>query len=212
MYVSYRYGCILQIKDVDAIVHQCNCLTVKSHGLSQKISECFPWGDIYRRRTPVRGRNLAVTNHHGKPGTIQILKSPEENTPDIICLLSQWDFGRGGIRKIPPYEDSASNRELWFFQSLQQLKQTSYKRLAFPYKIGCGLAGGKWEVYLDLICKFTYSSGKDVIIIIPSVKVGCHCLLRFLKRVIFKIWVFSLSYPVSRQDAPVTQVYKKSYF
>ena len=36
-----RYGCILLIKDVDAIVHQCNCLTVKSHGLSQKISECF---------------------------------------------------------------------------------------------------------------------------------------------------------------------------
>ena len=44
MYVCYHYRCILQIKDVDAIVHQCNCLTVKSHGLSQKISECFPWG------------------------------------------------------------------------------------------------------------------------------------------------------------------------
>ena len=67
MSVSYHYGCILQIKDVDAIVHQCNCLTVKSHGLSQKISECFPWGDIYSHRTPVRGRNLAVTNHRGKP-------------------------------------------------------------------------------------------------------------------------------------------------
>ena len=68
-------------------------------------------GDIYRRHTPVRGRNLAVTNHRGKPGTIQILKSPEENTQDIICLLSQWDFGRGRIRKIPPYEDSTSSRE-----------------------------------------------------------------------------------------------------
>ena len=73
---------------------------------------------FYSHRTPVRGRNLAVTNHRGKPRTIQILKSPEENTPDLICLLPQWDFGRGGIRKIQP------SRELWFSQSLQQLKQT----------------------------------------------------------------------------------------
>ena len=141
MSVSYHYGCILQIKDVDAIVHQCNCLTVKSHGLSQKISKCFPWGDIYSHRTPVRGRNLAVTNHRGKPRTIQILKSSEENTPDLICLLSQWDFGQGGNRKILPYEDSTSSRELWFSQSLQQLKQTSYKRLQNRLRISRGEMG-----------------------------------------------------------------------
>ena len=38
---------MLESKDVDVIIHQVNCLCIKAHGLSQKIAEKFPWGDIY---------------------------------------------------------------------------------------------------------------------------------------------------------------------
>ena len=65
-----------------------------------KFQDLYQRQDNYGRCTPVRGRNLAVTSHRGKPGTIQILKSPEENKPDIICLLSQWT--RRELEKFHP--------------------------------------------------------------------------------------------------------------
>ena len=47
MGVKYVYGNLSTIKDVDAIIHQVNCLCTKVHCLSQKIAEKFPWVDIY---------------------------------------------------------------------------------------------------------------------------------------------------------------------
>jgi hypothetical protein len=46
--MSYRYvyGDILSTKDVDAIAHEVNCLTIKPHGLSLKVAEKYPWADI----------------------------------------------------------------------------------------------------------------------------------------------------------------------
>jgi hypothetical protein len=61
--------------------------------------------------------------------------------PDVICFLAQWDYGRG-TQRLPIYRDSREQRELWFQQCLRTLGTLSYQTFAFPYKIGCGLAGG----------------------------------------------------------------------
>ena len=57
-------------------------------------------------RRAVSNRNLAIQEDRGVPGTIKIMVSPECNEPDVICILAQWDFGRGNIRQIEPYKDS----------------------------------------------------------------------------------------------------------
>jgi hypothetical protein len=44
--VIFLKGNLVEKKNVDAIVHQCNCLTVKSHGLSKQIARKFPWADV----------------------------------------------------------------------------------------------------------------------------------------------------------------------
>jgi hypothetical protein len=41
------------------IEQQCNCVTVKSHGLSQQISDKYPWANVYKRRTQIGSRNCA---------------------------------------------------------------------------------------------------------------------------------------------------------
>jgi hypothetical protein len=38
--------------------------------------------------------------------------------------------------------------------------------IAFPYKIGCGLAGGKWEDYESMIYKFAKEN--------PNIKVKIY--------------------------------------
>ena len=65
--------------------------------------------------------------------------------------------------EIPPQE-----RERWFAQCLEELGQCdSYQNLAFPYQIGCGLAGGNWSRYLAMIQDFAVKYKKHVTIVGP---------------------------------------------
>jgi hypothetical protein len=54
---------------------------------------------------------------------------------------------------------------MWFQECLQTLGALQYETLAFPYKIGCGLAGGMWTHYQQLIHDFAHQYHKDVYIV-----------------------------------------------
>lgn len=43
----------------DALVQQCNCVTMLAHGLSAHIAARFPYADVYGNRT-ARSRNTAT--------------------------------------------------------------------------------------------------------------------------------------------------------
>jgi O-acetyl-ADP-ribose deacetylase (regulator of RNase III) len=166
--VTFLKGDVVEIKNVDAIVHQCNCLTVKSHGLSKQIARKFPWADVYRMRRSVQRRNLAIHEDRAVPGSIKVMKSEER--PHVVCLMAQWDFGRRHMRKVPPYEDTKENRKKWFQTCLSELGKTHYRTLAFPFKIGCGLAGGHWPTYLASIRRFADEFHKQVFIVVKDRK------------------------------------------
>lgn len=153
--------------DGDYIVQQCNCLTVHAHGLSQSIADRFPHGNFYGRRRGIGRRNLAMPEDRGVPGSMILLEpmTPEDG-PGIACLLGQWRPGALTSRvswAYPDYEvpETRERRLLWFQQALASLGQhlresisTRRYRLAFPYRIGCGLAGGHWPDYEAAIRAF----------------------------------------------------------
>ena len=87
--MSYRfvYGDLLSIRDVDAICHQVNCLTIIPHGLSLELALTYPWTDIYSRRKGVGNRNLATLETRGIPGKIKIFK--QDLYPAVICMHAQ---------------------------------------------------------------------------------------------------------------------------
>ena len=88
----------------------------------------------------------------------------------MIVLFAQWDFGKGGgcRRTLSSYRDSPEEREQWFQQYLDELgKNKKYQNLAFPYKIGCGLAGGNWDHYLPMIEDFAFKYNKHVTLVEP---------------------------------------------
>ena len=74
--VEIRRGDLTEWQGVDAIVHQCNCLAVKAHGLSALIDRKYPWGDAYRYRRRQGFRNLAIPADRKEPGIIQIMRNP----------------------------------------------------------------------------------------------------------------------------------------
>ena len=190
--MDFRFGDLTEWTEADAIVHQCNCLAVKAHGLSAQIARKYPWGDVYRYRrsqgesfwSHYHRKNLALPADRKEPGTIQILRNPGleivknsqgeshlvPKKPDVIALYAQWNYGKGKKgpqhANIVPYKDTFQERERWFAQCLEELGQCdSYQNLAFPYQIGCGLAGGNWSRYLSMIQDFAAKYKKHVTIV-----------------------------------------------
>lgn len=123
----------------DFIVHQTNCVTKYAKGLSKVIFFKYPESDVY---TPRR-----ISNSKDTPGKIKVCGK-------IINLFGQLYPGR------PKYpNDSTQLRQQWFQTCLEEISDIDgISSVAFPYKIGCGLAGGNWTNYLNMINDWAHSN------------------------------------------------------
>ena len=123
------------------IVHQCNCVTTTAAYLAHAIFEKFPYSDVYSAR---------VTND--TPGNI-LIRGDGKDQRYIIALFGQYFPG------FPKYADSSKDgvkaRQKYFHQGLLKIaKIPSLQSVAFPYGIGCGAAGGNWDIYSRIIMNF----------------------------------------------------------
>lgn len=75
------------------ICQQCNCMTIKAHGLSKYISNKYPWADPYKIR-PKKLNNS--TTHPDTPGTIIEFEHPSKPNKyhKILCFMAQWCPGK----------------------------------------------------------------------------------------------------------------------
>ena len=133
-------GDLLEAK-AEYICQQSNCISVKPHGLSKAIKDKFDI-DPYSNRRCFYGKNYAVSEDHSKPGTIQVFKS--KNGQKIICMFAQYGMGKPNSYGQNKINDSFEKRLEWFNQCLLEIAKLKPKSLAFPYRIGCGLAQGHW--------------------------------------------------------------------
>lgn len=127
------------------IAHQCNCVTNYAAGVAKAIFDRFPWSDIYSERTNSIKDML---------GNIIVCGDGKEKR-FVINMISQLYPGKP---KFPNgKEDGSEARENYFKQSLNKIKDIkNIESIAFPYKIGCGNAGGNWEKYFEIIQEFSW--------------------------------------------------------
>jgi hypothetical protein len=177
MSVKNIFGDLLKIKgEFTYIIQQCNCLCVHPHGLAEDIANAFPYANVYGKRKQMGRRNLAYPEYRDTPGTFRTYFGSKLNDPTIVALFAQYDFGKSGRdygNRPKDYDDSNENREKWFKSSLfsfgehvenmglDKEKVTIY----FPFKIGCGLAGGDWSHYKPMIEEFSKKFGLNVFIV-----------------------------------------------
>jgi O-acetyl-ADP-ribose deacetylase (regulator of RNase III) len=144
----YKSGDITTATE-DYIVHQCNCQSTTAAGLSAVITNKLPYAAPYTHRRPdPRRYNRCVADDEATPGTIQVWRpdTSAANSPAVIGLYAQYCPGK------PAPEDSKTEREMWFRQCLGLIEKVpGVKSIAIPWQIGCGLAGGDWEVYEGII-------------------------------------------------------------
>ncbi|KAL4502985.1 hypothetical protein ABPG72_014214 [Tetrahymena utriculariae] len=177
---AIKYSQVFEVKgdlltfEADIIVQQCNCITTNEKGLAQSIFKKFGVS-AYEMRVKGQG-NIANISSIDLPGTclFQQPKIKDKNCQIqyIANLFGQFTPGKNGFKyqntlcqqiydplTNKPIVDNFSSRERWFEICLQQLadfaKEKQLYRIAFPYKIGCGLAGGNWENYNKMIEEFS---------------------------------------------------------
>jgi O-acetyl-ADP-ribose deacetylase (regulator of RNase III) len=123
------------------IAHNCNCVTNSAAGLAKHIFTKYPYADVYRTRESV-----------SQPGTIQVSGNGIENRY-VINMFTQY---YPGISKEQDSNlDGRVAREKYFHQCLLKVSQLpGLKSIAFPFGIGCGLAGGNWDYYLGTLNNF----------------------------------------------------------
>ena len=153
---SAEAGCEVVVGDLlestaDVIAHQCNCVTVKGRGLYSALVEKFPYCDVYSRRKDSKARP--------KLGSVEVCKSENAKAPSIACLYAQLGPGKPGQASkkygVKSSADTAEKRLEYFENSLSALaaiaNNEQWKSIAFPYNIGCGLAGGDWKHYSRML-------------------------------------------------------------
>lgn len=165
------------------LVQQSDCVTIRSHGLSEKLSRRYPYSNVYTTRRQVRDYNRAIVQDRPSPGSIHITKPPVgSSSPLIASIYGQFYMGEERQHNImnqrlevhlanitnpsnkDPHllaglqKDTRKNRLKWFKEALRTLgnetRNLGIKKIVFPHRIGCDIAGGKWKEYLPAIKAF----------------------------------------------------------
>lgn len=151
--------------NLNFVLQQLNCLCIKPHGLSKTISDKYSHGKIYEARQQQGGRNLAIEKDRDEPGSLMISFPTHNNVPIIVGLFGQYDYGKSYYKNNRPKfnpPESKQLREIWFQSCLNTFRNwlvtngydNDNTRIGLPYGIGCGLAGGNWNTYYQMIKSF----------------------------------------------------------
>lgn len=146
--ITIKEGNLLEATE-EYIVQQNCCTAIRAQGLSAAIAAKWPECNPYSSRKPFAPRlNWAAERDRDIPGTIRVLGGK------VICAFAQYKHGSGKDPSSIVYPDDKESRCVYFQQCLEKIAEIAPKSLAFPYGIGCGLAGGNWTVYSAMIDAF----------------------------------------------------------
>lgn len=131
-----------------------NYFPVKKHKLDNGTSSQSPviLNSASKSKTPVKLPNVP---NRGTPGVIEFR---QQDNVIVANMLAQYYTGKGDRFGNT---DTSVQREQWFSECLEHLKAYVVDNLhqqrvsvAFPWQIGCGLAGGNWDRYLTMLMEF----------------------------------------------------------
>ena len=130
---------ILNVKQ-GIIVHQVNCQGVMGAGLALALRRKYP--QMYTSYMKV----CSMYTSEQLLGKVQMIKISDDLT--ICNFFAQLNYGTG---KVQTNYDA-------FEKCLEKLafKTGSDTPIYIPYKIGCGLAGGDWEIIKELLDIYLY--------------------------------------------------------
>lgn len=123
------YGDLVNDEKYKIFCHQTNCRGVMGAGIAAQIKSKYP---------VVAHRNAEYCKRKNILGTIL----PIRVSATRICVNIYGQDGYGRDRRYTDYD--AFKRALGDFAARVKTQPAEWS-IGFPYRIGCGLAGGGWE-------------------------------------------------------------------
>lgn len=143
--IIYKDGNLLDA-DVSYIVHQVNCQGVMGSGIAKQIRD--KWPHIYHEYK----KFLALSNEKWKRpalGRPLLVYEDYDNAPNTRIIVNFFSQNHYLPRTICHTDYEA------FRSCCEELRTIigSHKeqKIGFPYKIGCGLGGGDWNIIENII-------------------------------------------------------------
>lgn len=134
----------LLLEKCDIICHQVNCIGVMGAGIAAQIKE--KWNNVFTRYKTIC---CLSSNSENLLGECQIVKVHDPNISYVANLFGQNLISRQGVMTNYQALEEAM-RDVVEFATLNYPNGCT---VGFPYKIGCGIAGGDWNVVKDIIIK-----------------------------------------------------------
>jgi len=133
--VTNKDGSLFDAKEVTHIIHQANLYHTFGSGIAAEIKKRFP--------EAFEADKLTILGDKKRLGTFTFAKSKGIT---IVNLYSQ--NGMGGADRHTDYVAMLSGLE-----NLREWIPTTHKKpvVGIPFKIGCGLANGDWNIVKPII-------------------------------------------------------------
>lgn len=128
---------------VDVIAHQANCFTTMGSGIAAHIRQNFPEAYEADCKTVKGDRSKLGTYSSAKV----ITPNPNPQLKYIANVYSQFDYGRD--KRYTNYEAVAAGLES-LRDNLIKKSRDGYV-VGLPWKYGCNLAGGDWDVVYAIV-------------------------------------------------------------
>jgi O-acetyl-ADP-ribose deacetylase (regulator of RNase III) len=123
------------------ICHQVNCKGVMGSGIALSIKN--KWPVVYEQYI----RRYRANGEGWFPGDIQIV--PVTSDLSVCNMAGQDGYGRGEVQT-----DEGAVDEMFFQLAEAVFYMDDLPSIYIPYKMGCGLAGGHWITYLEIVEKY----------------------------------------------------------
>lgn len=141
-------GSLLEASE-DYIAHQCNCISISAAGIAASIFKCHPVANDYRRRHDAESHKRKCPGID-QLGTIRVHAVEDASYRGVINMMAQ--HYPGASQKNYRGKDLPKDRLCAFESCLDAIAGIDgITSVAFPHRIGCGLAGGRWSTYRRLL-------------------------------------------------------------
>lgn len=150
--IQYKTGNLLNANDIQIICHQVNTLGVMGAGIAKSIAATYPGClDGYKQFCKeVPASEILGQVYFYEAGDKVIANIFGQKTIGRKGLHTNYDALRAGLTRVYEYAKKAN------------------KNVGIPFKIGCGLAGGDWNIVNQMINDIF--SGNDVTCYIYSLE------------------------------------------
>lgn len=146
--IKYYDGDIFT-SNADIICHQVNCQGVFNKGMAAQVKKYFPEVEKTYKKITKQWVDKANGDTSKLLGAVSAQPVEKDGRWFLIAnLYGQDDYGKKGVFTDYKALETAMT-EIRSFLDARDKSETA----AFPYKIGCGRAGGEWTVVEEIIQK-----------------------------------------------------------